>query len=361
QKPVRPEDLDALLRKVLMGKFAAPEQATGPSRAKSKKIRPKWVVGETEAMSNVLRLIERVAPTDSTILIQGESGTGKELVAQEIHNRSSRRSGPMIPVNCGAIPDNLLESELFGHVKGAFTGAYRSRTGRFMLADKGTIFLDEVGELPPSLQVKLLRVLQTKEIQPLGASQSQVSDFRVVAATNQDLEKAVENNHFREDLYYRLCVIPVELPPLRERKIDIPLLITQFIHEFNRIKNCNVTGLSKHALDALMNYNWPGNIRELKNIIERMVILKGEGEIGLLEIPSKIRKGDTSADDKPWPKLPAHGLDFKQIVSQLEKDLLLQALERTGGNKQKAADLLGLNRTTLVEKIKKKKLFRENG
>ena len=241
----------------------------------------KGLIGESKPMLAIYELIEKVAESDTTVLLQGESGTGKELVAKAIHDLSDRKNRNYVPVNCGAIPDDLIESELFGHVKGAFTGAIASRIGRFEMADKGTLFLDEIGDMKFHLQVKLLRVLQTKELDAVGASHSRKIDVRFVAATNQNLEQCVEEKKFREDLYYRLSVIPILIPPLRERKEDIPLLLNNFREKFNKEKMRNVTGFDIETMEFLCDFNWPGNVRELENFVERQVIIKGQGWLHL--------------------------------------------------------------------------------
>ncbi|MDD2319382.1 MAG: sigma-54 dependent transcriptional regulator [Geobacteraceae bacterium] len=314
------------------------------------------MIGESPKMLALFELIEKVADSDSTVLIQGESGTGKELVAQSIHELSTRRNKNFIPVNCGAIPDELLESELFGHMKGSFTGAVANRIGRFEMADRGTLFLDEIGDMKTSLQVKLLRVLQNRELEPVGASRSKKIDTRIIAATNQNLEKLVEEKLFREDLYYRLSVIPVIIPPLRERKEDIPLLIENFIEKFNRDNRRSVQGFDQEAMAALVAFEWPGNIRELENLVERMVILKGTGTVTLQELPDKYR-GNAAKPRLETVPLPHGGICLSSAVEEFENKLILQALEKTGGNKKEAATLLNLKRTTFIEKLKKKKMF----
>jgi len=319
-------------------------------------------VGNSAIMMKVFHLIEKVADTDSTILILGESGTGKELVARSLHQKSVRRVKPFVPVNCGAIPSELLESELFGHVKGAYTGAHQARLGRFTMAHQGTLFLDEIGTMPSGLQVKLLRALQEKEFDPVGSTRSVRSDCRVVAATNIDLEQEVAKGSFREDLYYRLNVIPIHLPSLRERREDIPLLINHFIQRFNEKKSTKIEGFSREALEILLVYNWPGNVRELENICQRLCILKGIGLIGVEDLPEKIRQPRVmSAGRNPWDFLtsegfPEEGMDLENLVVQFENNLIMKALERTRWNKNRAAQLLRMNRTTLVEKIKKRGL-----
>lgn len=317
-------------------------------------------VGDSEPILKVIRLIERVADTDSTILISGESGTGKEIVARALHYNSSRAERIFVPVNCGAIPSGLLESELFGHVKGAFTGAIGNRDGRFRAADGGTLFLDEIGEMPLELQVKLLRVLQSKSIEPVGAVKAIEIDARIIAATNVDLEAAVLDKRFREDLYYRLNVIPITMPPLRERRSDIPLLLHHFFEVYNEEKGCDVSMRNESVLNAFISYDWPGNVRELENLVQRIVILKGTGEVELKDLPAKIIAGKraniSSGTSFTDFELPENGVCFKDLVTAFEDHLLAQALNRTNGNKNKASELLKMNRTTLVEKLKKRQV-----
>jgi transcriptional regulator with PAS, ATPase and Fis domain len=303
----------------------------------------------------VLELIERVSASDSTVLISGESGTGKELVARAIHYNSPRAERVLVPVNCGAIPNDLLESELFGHVKGAFTGAIANRMGRFEFASHGTIFLDEIGELSPALQVKLLRVIQERKFEPVGSTRTVEVDVRIIAATNVNLEEAVERGAFREDLFYRLNVIPLHIPSLRERPSDIPYLLHHFIETFNQTKSRNLTGVSQDALDLLMEYAWPGNVRELENLVERLAILKGTGLIDVTDLPEKYRQRSAGAKIQD-AEIPENGIDFNTAVDAYENALIVRALEKTGWNRNRAAQLLRLNRTTLVEKIKKKGL-----
>jgi DNA-binding NtrC family response regulator len=311
------------------------------------------MVGQSPLMQGVYELIERVADSDSTILIQGESGTGKEVVAKTIHFNSARRDKPLIPVNCGAIPEALLESELFGHEKGAFTGAAASRIGRFELAHGGTLFLDEISELPLPLQVKLLRVLQERSFERVGGTKTIHVDVRILAATNQDLEQAVEEKRFRKDLFYRLNVIPMVIPPLRERREDIPLLIDHFIRRFNEKKQRKIQGISPDAEKLLLEYPWPGNIRELENLIERLVTLKQEGFIQPPDLPDKLTKSHERRLLFQF-ELPEEGADFSELVSEFENQLLQQALSKANGVKNRAAQLLKMNRTTLVEKLKRR-------
>jgi DNA-binding NtrC family response regulator len=319
------------------------------------------LVGTSEAMGRLRALITQVADTDSTVLIQGESGTGKEVVARLLHQMSSRAEGPWVPINCAAIPETLLESELFGHEKGAFSGALTVRQGRFELAHGGTLFLDEIGDMPLPLQAKLLRALQERAFERVGGTKTIRVNLRIIAATNQDLEQAVQERRFRADLYYRLNVIPLTVPPLRERISDVPLLVTHFLRQFNETNQTSVAGFTGEAMAALMRYHWPGNIRELENLIERLVILKRSGTIDLSELPDKIRErplGSISTDHAPPIGLLSSGtgIDLVQELDRYETSLILEALRQAGGVTSKAAQLLGLNRTTLVEKLKRKGL-----
>lgn len=322
----------------------------------------KPIVGQSIEMVRLLDFVNRVADSDSTILITGESGTGKELIARAIHQSSSRRSKPFIPINCGAIPSELLESELFGHIKGAFTGAINNRPGRFELANGGTVFLDEIGDMNPSLQVKLLRVLQERCFEPVGSTKTVEVSVRVIAATNMNLDLAVDEGRFREDLFYRLNVIPVHVPPLRERSDDIPHLLEYFLAYFNKSKTKNIHAFTPDSIQLLKTYSWPGNIRELENLVERLVILTDGEFIQQTDLPPKYRQAtaffELTPSDPPavtsGPKNPP--IDFNSAVDAYENSLILKALERTGWNRKQAAILLNLNRTTLVEKMKKKGL-----
>ena len=334
------------------------------------------MIGRSPQMTELFELISCVAEEgDSTVLIQGESGTGKELIARAIHENSPRREANFVPVNCAAIPDDLLESELFGYVKGAFTGAQQSKIGRVQFADGGTLFLDEIGDMKPSLQAKLLRVLQEREVEQVGGVRPTKVDVRVIAATHQNLEGLVAEGRFREDLYYRLAVIPLVAPPLRERRDDIGLLIERFIDRFSRRKTDRRTTLDPLALQSLKAYEWPGNVRELENLMQRLVILHRGKRLTLQELPEKYRCEDLVVEtftDPPVvpdellavPNVPSSpevawsddGLDFNALISEFEDRLIMQALDRTAGNKKEAARLLNLKRTTLIEKIKKKNL-----
>lgn len=316
------------------------------------------LIGRSKIMKDVFDKISKVAKTDSTVLIMGPSGTGKELVASAIHKLSARAPKNRVSVNCGAIPGELLESELFGHIRGAFTGAISTRKGRFELAHGGTIFLDEIGDMPTLLQVKLLRVLQERQIEPVGSSELMEIDVRVIAATHRDLEKAVAEGKFREDLFYRLNVIPIKIPALKERREDIPLLVSYFLDRFVSADRSNDISFSPVTMDLLMGYDWPGNVRELENVIERLVILRGGNEILPEDLPAKIFRSNPlmSNQYKTLFELPEVGVDLKQILSDIEDSLIKQAMDRTRGNKNQASKLLTLNRTTLIEKMKKKNL-----
>ncbi len=305
-------------------------------------------------MQRIARLIEKVAKTDSTVLILGESGTGKEVVARAIHELSPRVKKNMVPVNCGAIPAELLESELFGHIKGAFTGALHARQGRFELANFGSIFLDEIGEMSPILQVKLLRVIQERSFEPVGGTRPMDVDVRIIAATNKDLEKEVAAGRFREDLFYRLNVVPISLPALRERRSDIPLLLEHFNARLLKTRHRSVKGFTSAAMDKLMSYAWPGNVRELENLVERLTVFCMDETVDVGDLPPKVAEGPTVSRSEFFFDLPEDGLDLREVLATLEDRLIRQALERTEWNKNRAATLLRMNRTTLVEKLKKR-------
>jgi two-component system response regulator PilR (NtrC family) len=320
------------------------------------------MVGRSKQMKQVFERIKKVAASDSTVFISGPSGTGKELVANSLHNLSNRKNHNMISVNCGAIPSELLESELFGHEKGAFTGAISTRKGRFELAHRGTIFLDEIGDMPLLLQVKLLRVLQNRVIERVGSTETMDIDVRIITATHRNLEDAVSDGNFREDLYYRLNVIPIKIPPLCERKEDIPLLISYFLLKFVSADGRNKIEFDDESLETLINYEWPGNVRELENLIERLVILKGGSVIKIGDLPHKFIQTpkQTVQSYKSLFTLPDDGVDLKQLLSDIEDSLINQALDLTGGNKNQASKLLTMNRTTLIEKMKKKGFLQLN-
>lgn len=304
-------------------------------------------------MQKIDAMARRVAATDATILLTGESGTGKELVARAIHNLGPRSTYPFVPVNCAALPEDLLESELFGHVRGAFTGALSSRIGMFQLADGGTILLDEVGEMPLPLQAKLLRVLQNREVRPVGSDQSLSVNVRVIASTNKDLQQEVEKSTFREDLFYRLQVIPIHLPPLRARRSDIPLLVQYFLEKNNRKYNRAVT-IAEETLVYLWEYDWPGNVRELENLLERLVVLNETNVLAPEELPLYVRSFIVEKK-LSHSQLNGGDVDLRQVLEQFESRLIDEALRRTNGNKSAAAQMLGLKRTTLVAKLRKKK------
>ena len=335
------------------------------------------IIGESPQIREVFDIVERAAGSQSTVMIYGESGTGKELIARALHLNSPRKSKPFIAVNCAAIPHDLLESELFGYEKGAFTGALNARVGRIELANQGTIFFDEIGDMPPALQVKLLRVLAEREIDRIGSVKSTPVDIRVITATHQNLEAAIEEGRFREDLYYRLNIIPLALPPLRDRKTDIPLLVSHFLNQFNGTGRSKT--INEEAMNILGNYSWPGNIRELANFVERMVVLSIDSTITPRDLPDKVLgevpkekwtplEKDSEPTGNPTQILqqslrqsfhvgiPDEGINLKKLVEGFEKELLIEALEKTGWVKNKAAILLSLNRTTLVEKLKKLKI-----
>ncbi|NMC64389.1 MAG: sigma-54-dependent Fis family transcriptional regulator [SAR324 cluster bacterium] len=314
------------------------------------------IVSEAPAMKRVFNLVQRVAKSGSTALLLGESGTGKELIARAIHKLSGR-IGKLVPVNCAAIPEEILESELFGHEKGSFTGAVSSRIGRFQMADGGTIFLDEIGEMSPKLQVKLLRVLQEKIVEPVGSTRSVNVDVRVVAATNKDLRKEVREGRFREDLYYRLQVVPIEIPPLRDRGSDIVLLANYFIEKTCTSFKQPPIRLGQGVKECFLNYAWPGNVRELENLIERLAVLCDGEEISINDLPDYMIESKNVLPSLDAPQdIPPEGIDFNQLVNDFEVRLITMAMSKTNGNKKAAAQLLRLNRTTLVEKIKKKSL-----
>ncbi|HWP65777.1 MAG TPA: sigma-54 dependent transcriptional regulator [Candidatus Limnocylindria bacterium] len=314
------------------------------------------IVGQHPKMQAIFEVIRRVAPTNTTVLITGESGTGKELVAAALHKLSGRAAARFVPVHCGAIPEELLESEMFGHERGAFTGAVASRVGRFKLADGGTIFLDEIGEMSPKLQVKLLRVLEDGRFEPVGGTTTQEVDVRIIAATNRTLEKAVASREFREDLYYRLRVVPIEVPPLRERRQDIALLIE---HTLDGLANQGLRRftVAPDALAIFERYAWPGNVRELRNLLEQLVVLgRPEGVIEASDLPPHLTMPVDlgTANAAPW-QFGEAGIDFYREIEAIEDRMIAQALRLSGGNKKEAARLLRLNRTTLLEKLKRKR------
>jgi DNA-binding NtrC family response regulator len=357
-KPVKMDEILMTIERALEYRNLKRENLNLRSQLK-KKYCFENITGDHEKMQKVFEVVEKVADTDSTILILGESGTGKELIAKAIHYNSYRRERPFVPVNCAAIPSELLESELFGHEKGAFTNAIRTRIGRFELANGGTVFLDEIGDMNPMLQSKLLRVIQERQFERIGGIKTIKTDIRIIAATHQDLKLAVAQKKFREDLYYRLNVIPVRIPPLRERKTDIPLLAHHFLDSFNRSKKKNVRGFEEESMQLLMRYDWPGNVRELENTIERLIILVDNDVITPQDLPEKFHSlSETQLAG--LPEIPEEGISLDTAVNEYERNLILQALAKTGWVKNKAARLLNLNRTTLIEKIKRQNLQRPN-
>jgi DNA-binding NtrC family response regulator len=327
------------------------------------------LIGRSPAMRALFQLLETVSPSASTILVTGETGTGKEVVARAIHHNSPRRAQRFVALNCGAIPETLLEAELFGHVRGAFTGAIGTRQGRLEQAHKGTLFMDEVGTMSPGMQMKLLRVLQEREFERIGDTHTTKVDVRVVAATNSDLQKMVAEGSFREDLFYRLNIIPIHLPPLRDRREDIPLLVQHFLRKFSAAEpgaagartthvragdsESRPLSISQQAMRCLMAYPWPGNVRQLENAIERAVALSGgRSQIETADLTSDIQQASNAAA-APDVNLPEGGIDFDRYINRIEHDLIRRALEKTGGNKGAASKLLNLKRTTLVEKLKR--------
>ncbi len=347
-KPFSLEEMKLILQRELDVRRLQ-EENRDLREALGKRYEFKNIVARSARMQEVLTVVERVAPTNSTVLLGGESGAGKDLIARAIHQHSRRASGPFVKINCAAIPENLLESELFGYEKGAFTGAVAAKPGKFELADKGSIFLDEIGDVPPSIQVKLLRVLQEREFERLGGTKTLKVDVRLIAATNRDLRAALEQGTFREDLYYRLNVVPIDIPPLREHKEDIPDLVKAFIDRFSRESGKTVTGITQAAMRALIEFHWPGNVRELENIIERAVALSAGDEIDTADIhldflPSAGRRTAEGSAAFPPPGL---------TLEQFEDEIIREALRRADGNKSQAARLLGLSRNALRYRLSK--------
>ena len=352
-KPFDQAELSAVIAKAAKAHDVAQRSVRADAKARAA------IIGESPQLQEVFKIIDKVADTPSTVLINGESGTGKELIASALHGASSRRDKPFIKINCAAIPHNLLESELFGYERGAFTGAVTSKPGRFELADGGTLFLDEIGEIPVEMQVKLLRALQEGEFERVGGIKTTRVDVRLIAATNRDLQAEIEAGRFRKDLYYRLAVVPIVLPPLRERRTDIPMLAGHFVEKYNRKLNKKIESISDDAMALLQAYNWPGNIRELENLIERVLLFADGPSITAKDLPDPVRQGSGT----PAPALSAAPLEastgeggLKDIVrmkaAELEKDLITKALEETGGNVTRAARLLQISRKSLQTKMK---------
>jgi DNA-binding NtrC family response regulator len=348
-KPFQFDELMHVLRKALEQQRLTAENAYLRSQLEER-YQFGGILGRSRPMRTLFQLLETVARTSSTILITGETGTGKEVVARAIHHNSTRRATRFVALNCSAIPETLLEAELFGHVRGAFTGATATREGRFEQAHKGTLFLDEIGSTTLALQVKLLRALQEREFERVGDNQTIKVDVRVIAATNSDLTRMVADGMFREDLFYRLNVIPIELPPLRERRDDIPLLVKHFLTRFSGNSAVHV---SQSAMRALMAYHWPGNVRQLENAVERAIALcSGRQEITVADLPTEVQSVPES-ETLSFVEFPDEGLDLPKYLASIERDLIHRALDRTQGNRNKAADLLRIKRTTLVEKLRR--------
>ena len=319
----------------------------------------KDIIGHGTAMRKIFRIVEKVANSNTTIMLNGETGTGKGLIARAIHKASGRKDQPFIQINCGATPEGLLESEFFGYRRGAFTGATADKAGKFEIAQGGTIFLDEIGDMSADLQVKVLRVLEEGEFERVGGNETIKTDARIIAATHRDLEEEVQKGNFREDLFYRLYVIPIMLPTLKERKADIPYLVSHFIEQFADKKAASRTKFSDDAMAILVNYAWPGNVRELKNLIERLVVLHESDEILPEELPEKIRAASSRTAQRK--DVGGDGISFNTAVSEFEKALIISALDRTNWVKNRAAQLLKIKRTTLVEKIKRYNLEKHSG
>ena len=348
-KPFQFDELTHVLQKALEQRRLTSENAYLRSQLEAR-YQFEGILGHSRPMQKLFHVLETVARSSSTILITGETGTGKEVVARAIHHNSARRAYRFVALNCSAIPETLLEAELFGHVRGAFTGAVGARQGRFEQAHKGTLFLDEVGTMSNALQMKLLRALQEREFERVGDNQTIKVDVRVIAATNSDLAKMVAEGAFREDLYYRLHVIPIQLPPLRERRDDIPVLVKHFLEKFSPESSMQV---SQVAMRALMAYHWPGNVRQLENAMERAVALSaGRREIDSADLPAEVQMIPQAAAT-PSVDFPDDGLDLPAYLAAIERDLIHRSLDRTGGNRNRAAELLRIKRTTLVEKLKR--------
>jgi len=356
KKPFEPNELLVRIQELLKKRVLKQENKKLKQEIRSSKSQH-GLVGQCDAIKRIRDTALLLGDSDSTVLITGESGTGKEVLANMLHQSGSRADKPFVSINCGAIPEELLESELFGHVKGAFTGAVRARAGRFEVANGGTIFLDEIGDMSPKLQVKLLRVLQERTFEPVGSHQPIHIDVRVVAATHRDLEEEIEQGRFRQDLYYRLNVIPLTLPALRDREDDVIILTEKFLDNFNKLKNSDITGISDAAKNIMLRYNWPGNVRELQNLVERVTTLKRSGKIDIEDLPSRMLDAAERTIQGFSIDVKQHDtIDFKGIVDEFESHLITSALDRFDWNKNQAAKFLSMNRTTLVEKIKKKGL-----
>ena len=346
-KPFQVEEFKNLVKNALLARSLKRKVKT----LESESIRDNQLIGTSPPMLEIYKLVGTISTTDSTILISGESGTGKELVARAVHNASSRKDGPFVSINCGAFPETLLESELFGYMKGSFTGAVSSKQGLFETAGGGTLFLDEIGEMSPSMQVKILRALQDKNIRRIGGTGEIKVDARVVAATNRDLEKEIKNGTFREDLFYRLAVIPIPIPPLRERMSDTVTLVRHFIQKYNERLQRQVRGISEEALETLEAYHWPGNVRELENVIERAVTLESTDFIQKERLPETVvRKGDLQETSLPHFSAP-EGIDLEGHLKKIERQIIERALELAGGNQTRAAEVLKLSYRSLRHRM----------
>jgi len=351
-KPFRVEEVKLTIRKALERSDLLRENIL--LRQELEERHKFWnLIGKSPKMQRVYELVEKVSQTKANVLIIGESGTGKELVAKAIHYNSPRKNRSFVTLNCGAIPENLLESELFGHMKGSFTGAVANKRGLLEMADGGILFMDEVGELPLSLQVKLLRVIQEREFKRVGGTEDIKVDVRIISASNQDLEQKVIKNDFREDLFYRLNVIQIKLPPLRDRKEDIPLLVNHFNRKYSTDTGKEIEGISPEALELLLGYDFPGNVRELENIIERSITLETSPIITERHVRSYLNERVLSKSIPPSLEIPEEGIDLNQVVEDLEKAFILKALEQTSGVKKKAAEILGMNFRAMRYKLAK--------
>jgi len=351
EKPVNPQRLTEIVRTCLEARDLVSSLALS-NPIFDDDIESEFV-GSSQKMKEVFNLIYRLCKVDTTVLIRGENGTGKELVARAIHFNSPRKSGPFTAINCGAIPENLMESELFGHEKGAFTGAVERKIGKFQIANNGTLFLDEIGELRPDMQVKLLRVLQEKKFTPVGSNREVKTTTRIIAATNRNLEKMMEDNSFREDLFYRLNVMPIFLPPLRDRTDDIPALVPHFIKKFAKQHSSAITSISPEALEILKSYRWPGNIRELENVIERAFIVENSNQITAASLPENLRESGKDHAMKSTPLGYNGPLDFDAFKDQMEKDFIVSALKANNGRINQTVAQANIPKNTLLRKIRK--------
>ncbi len=347
-KPINLDQLEIVIERVLKTKQLEEENIILKSQL-DKKYGLEGIIGSTPVMEELFELIRQVAPTRSTVLIQGEIGTGKELVANAIHRLSPRKNGPFIAVHCAALPQQLLESELFGHEKGAFTGAHERRKGRFELAQGGTLFLDEISEIEPSIQVKLLRVLEERKFERIGGHETLEADIRLLAATNRNLEEMVAKKQFREDLFYRLNVVTISLPPLRERKDDIPMLVNHFLKEYSKENGRHIEGITPEAMNLLMAYSWPGNVRELRNVIERMVVLARTPKLTIKDLPANIRASGAAHH----PPIATQS----SSLAEANRQMIIAALKMNNGNRTEAAKQLGISRRTLQRKLHEYGLF----